>query len=124
LNLFNNSLDAIRGSGWLSVEIRREVSQGKGLPGQFQIRVRDSGVGIPADRLNHIFEPFFTTKEFGKGSGLGLAASKEIVKQHGGQISIESIVGKGACFTIRLPEASSTLVRTETVAATKEVRTR
>jgi two-component system NtrC family sensor kinase len=106
LNLFNNSLDAIRGAGTLSVSIQRQMSAGNGRPSQWQIEVKDSGVGIPADRLDHIFDPLFTTKEFGKGTGLGLAVSKWIVNRHGGQISATSPAGEGACFTILLPELS------------------
>ncbi|MCS6805361.1 MAG: ATP-binding protein [Acidobacteriota bacterium] len=104
LNLFNNSLDAIPGAGTLSVEIRREPPAEKGALSDFRIDVRDSGIGISADRLQHIFDPLFTTKEFGKGSGLGLAVSKKIVRQHGGQISVSSTPGQGSCFTILLPE--------------------
>jgi signal transduction histidine kinase len=104
LNLFNNSLDAIRSAGTLSVIIHRQPPAPKGTPSYIQIDVRDSGVGISSDRLDDIFEPFFTTKELGKGTGLGLVVSKEIVRQHGGQISVISTPGKGTCFTILLPE--------------------
>jgi signal transduction histidine kinase len=104
LNLFNNSLDAIHGSGELSIEIQHLPPAEPGAPSYFQISVRDSGIGIPPDRLDHIFEPFFTTKEFGKGTGLGLAVSKWIVSRHRGRISVVSPPGQGACFTILLPQ--------------------
>ncbi|MBI3951042.1 MAG: HAMP domain-containing protein [Acidobacteria bacterium] len=106
LNLFNNSLDAIRGAGALSVDIRRVRSPENGGPVQFQIDVCDTGVGIPAEKLAHIFEPLFTTKDFGRGTGLGLAVSKWIISRHGGRISAASPPGSGACFTIVLPEIS------------------
>lgn len=104
LNLFNNSLDAIQGSGRLSVEIHREAAVGEDGRRFLQVDVSDSGVGIPAEKLDHIFESLFTTKAFGKGSGLGLAISRGIVTQHGGRISVVSQEGKGTCFTIHLPE--------------------
>jgi two-component system, NtrC family, sensor kinase len=104
LNLFNNSLDAIRDPGGISVEIRSLAPAQKGEPDIFQIDISDSGIGIPPERLSQIFEPFFTTKEIGKGTGLGLAVSREIIRQHQGQISVKSPPGKGACFTILLPE--------------------
>ena len=72
--------------------------------------VRDTGCGIPADKLPRIFEPFFTTKsgpdETGKGgTGLGLAACRQIIEAHHGRIRVESTVGKGTQFTIKLPVA-------------------
>jgi signal transduction histidine kinase len=65
------------------------------------IRVADTGPGIPPDNLARIFEPLFSTKSF--GTGLGLATVKQIVGQHGGTIGVDSTVGQGTCFTIRLP---------------------
>ena len=68
------------------------------------IHVIDNGPGIPADNLDHIFDPFFTTKPAGKGTGLGLSLSYDIVTQgHGGQLVVDSTLGKGSTFTIRLP---------------------
>jgi signal transduction histidine kinase len=74
------------------------------------LTVRDTGSGIPREQLPHIFDPFFTTKEgpdeTGKGgTGLGLAACKEIIDAHDGRIRVESSVGKGTAFIIRLPRA-------------------
>jgi signal transduction histidine kinase len=65
------------------------------------IRVADTGPGIPPENLTRIFEPLFSTKSF--GTGLGLATVKQIVGQHGGTIGVDSTVGQGTCFTIRLP---------------------
>jgi len=67
--------------------------------------VKDSGKGIPAESLPRIFEPFFTTKAAGVGSGLGLAICKDILTEMGGDIQVESDVGRGTRFIIRLPVA-------------------
>ncbi len=63
----------------------------------------DEGPGIPAEILSKIFDPFFTTKEVGKGTGLGLAISYSIVEKLGGNIVVNSEVGRGTTFTIMLP---------------------
>jgi PAS domain S-box-containing protein len=68
-----------------------------------EIRLRDTGPGIPLENLNRIFELFFTTKEFGKGTGLGLAVSQNIIKDHGGRIYAQNAPGGGAEFIIELP---------------------
>ncbi len=104
LNLLNNSLDAISDGGMLSIKISRLSDAQPTSRHYFRIEVSDSGVGIANERLEHIFEPFYTTKGWDGGTGLGLAVSKEIVKQHGGQISVVSVPGQGTCFTILLPE--------------------
>ena len=74
---------------------------------QVVIKVSDSGVGIPADKLRLIFEPFYTTKEPDAnghgGTGLGLSVCRQIIEQHQGRIRVESLVGKGATFTLKLP---------------------
>ena len=69
-----------------------------------EIRVRDNGIGIPADIRDKLFQPFFTTKPTGEGTGLGLSISYDIVtQQHGGSITVDSKVGEYSEFTIRLP---------------------
>lgn len=69
------------------------------------ISISDTGCGIPNENLNKIFEPFFTTKEPGKGTGLGMSISYEIIKKHNGEITCESEPGKETRFTIKLPIA-------------------
>jgi signal transduction histidine kinase len=72
-----------------------------------ELSVTDSGVGIPPDRLRLIFEPFYTTKEPDEhghgGTGLGLSVCRQIMDQHQGRIRVESLVGRGSTFTIKLP---------------------
>jgi two-component system NtrC family sensor kinase len=65
--------------------------------------VKDNGKGMPKDVQKRVFEPFFTTKEAGKGTGLGLSISADIIRKHGGEISVESEVGVGTAFTVKLP---------------------
>lgn len=67
------------------------------------IRIEDNGCGIAAENLARIFEPFFTTKAVGKGTGLGMSISYEIVKKHGGDIQVQSSVGAGTSFTLSFP---------------------
>jgi PAS domain S-box-containing protein len=67
------------------------------------LRVQDTGIGMTRSALAHLFEPFYTTKEVGKGSGLGLAAAYGMVRQHDGQITVDSELGKGTRFAIYLP---------------------
>ena len=68
-----------------------------------EIKVTDNGIGIPDKVRSKIFQPFFTTKPTGLGTGLGLSLSYDIIKAHGGSISVESKEGEGATFRIQLP---------------------
>ena len=98
LNLLNNARDAISGAGRISVETR---PTGRAV----QIRVSDDGCGMSQDLMERVFFPFFTTKGVGKGTGLGLSISYGIVKGLGGNIEVESELGKGTTFIITLPVA-------------------
>ncbi len=69
--------------------------------------IEDSGCGIPAEHLDRLFEPFFTTKPVGKGVGIGLSICYNIVDKHGGEIVVESEVGKGSTFTVKLPRENA-----------------
>ena len=71
--------------------------------GKIKIKVKDNGNGIPQKNLDKIFQPFFTTKPTGQGTGLGLSLSYDIVKAHGGELSVETKVGEGCTFIIQLP---------------------
>jgi PAS domain S-box-containing protein len=95
MNLLVNAAQAIEKEG----EIRIST---QALDGQVQIRISDSGSGIPKENLSRIFDPFFTTKEVGKGTGLGLNVAYNIIQKHKGTIDVESEVGRGTTFTIRL----------------------
>ena len=111
VNLLLNAADAVGDAGGTITVATRTVlmdSEGENpaAPG-VEVSVRDDGAGIPADRLSRVFEPFFTTKG-GRGNGLGLAVSWGIVEAHGGRISVESHVGDGSHFAVRLPLVSAT----------------
>jgi signal transduction histidine kinase len=67
------------------------------------VEVEDTGCGIPPEHRPRLFEPFFTTKPVGQGTGLGLSVSFGIVRDHGGAIDVESEVGRGSTFRVRLP---------------------
>ena len=69
------------------------------------VRIEDDGCGIPAEVISHIFDPFFTTKSVGEGTGLGLSIAYQIVRKHGGELSVESTPGSGTCFRVELPAA-------------------
>ena len=94
LNLLLNALDATEPGGSVAVELRRG-------PAGFSIVVSDDGCGIPAELRGKVFDPFFTTK--GNGTGLGLANSYKIAQSHGGELTFESVVGRGSTFTLTLP---------------------
>lgn len=97
LNLVNNAMDAIQKGG--KITVTTDIGEGDSV----EIRVNDTGTGIPQENLRKIFDPFFTTKPPGKGTGLGLSICHGIIEKLGGSISVASQVGKGTTFTIRLP---------------------
>jgi PAS domain S-box-containing protein len=101
LNLAVNARDAMPGGGEL--EFRTERVPREGAPAELVVSVRDTGTGIPEELHERIFEPFFTTKQSEKGSGMGLAVVYGIVQSHRGSVSLESTLGAGTRFEIRLP---------------------
>ncbi len=102
INLVINARQAMPTGGRLRIDVRENVEAGMA-----EIRIADSGVGIPADQLRLIFEPFYTTKDPDEsghgGTGLGLSVCRQIIEQHQGRIRVESVVGKGSTFTVKLP---------------------
>jgi two-component system NtrC family sensor kinase len=100
LNILMNAIQASASGGRVEVSTRPDESNPTGA---VVIEVRDTGCGIKAEHLPHIFDPFFTTKPVGQGTGLGLSVSYGIIRDHGGRIEVESELGRGALFRIRLP---------------------
>lgn len=114
LNMIVNSAHAIadvvgdgsNGKGTIRISTRHVRSAERNAGDWAEVRIGDTGVGIPKDVISKIFDPFFTTKQVGKGTGQGLAISYNVVvEKHGGTIDVESEVGKGTTFIIRLPIA-------------------
>ena len=96
LNLINNARQAIHNKGTITLRTWVEDKTAS-------IAITDDGVGIPKENLSRVFDPGFTTKGVGGGTGLGLSICYQIVKDHRGRIDVESEVGKGATFTVRIP---------------------
>lgn len=95
-NLILNAIQATDSAG--RVRVSASLASDR-----LRIAVRDNGNGIATDDLPKVFEPFFTTKDVGEGTGLGLPISHGIVREHGGEIQVESTLGEGSCFTVILP---------------------
>ena len=98
LNLVHNAADAMPQGGTITL-------LGQATATHVQLQVQDTGSGIPADKLARIFEPLYTTKP--AGTGLGLYIVREIVEAHEGQITVASVAGQGATFTLTLPRLAS-----------------
>ena len=98
INLIFNATDAMTEGGTLTIE--SSFHSKKGL---IEIKVGDTGCGIAEEEIPNIFDPFYTTKKEGKGVGLGLSTVYGIIERHKGTIGVESDVGKGSLFTIKLP---------------------
>jgi signal transduction histidine kinase/iron only hydrogenase large subunit-like protein len=98
VNLIQNGLDSIEKRGKVVISACKPEDQDC-----LEIRVHDTGRGMPPEVLSDIFTPFFTTKQLGKGTGMGLSIVYGVVKMHSGEISVDSEVGRGTTFTIRLP---------------------
>ena len=98
INIIRNAGQELEGRG--KILLRAGLNEERG---ELLIEISDNGPGIAAVDLEKIFDPFYTTKDVGKGSGLGLAVTREIIAKHGGEITVESEPGQGAIFSIRLP---------------------
>ncbi len=101
LNLILNAIQAMPEGGTLHLRTHRDAS------GNICLEVEDTGVGIPPENLKNLFTPFFTTKPIGEGTGLGLYIVHAIVSRNGGEIQVESEVGKGTLFRILLPKKTT-----------------
>jgi signal transduction histidine kinase/CheY-like chemotaxis protein len=118
VNLAVNARDAMPGGGTLTIDTSNITVDAAAVAGgsrapqgkNVRLRISDTGVGIPADVLDHVFEPFFTTKQDGSGTGLGLATVYGILAQAGGQIQIFSEPGSCTTFSITLPVTAQALV--------------
>jgi len=102
LNLIINARQAMDAGGQMTIQVRRNTEAGVG-----EISVRDAGHGIPPETLRKIFDPHFTTKtpdaQGQGGTGLGLSLAREVIEAHHGRIRVESTVGQGTTFTLKLP---------------------
>ena len=96
INLLSNAADAIPTRGTIIVKTWAE-------PSSVCLSVTDDGQGMPPELVKRVFEPFFTTKDVGKGTGLGLSISMGIIEDHRGTIDLNSAVGRGTTFTVKLP---------------------
>ena len=96
MNILVNAAHAIEKHGEIRISTRK-------IDDSVEIKISDTGAGIPKENLSKIFDPFFTTKEVGKGTGLGMNVAYNIIKKHNGTIDVESEVGKGTTFTITIP---------------------
>jgi DNA-binding response OmpR family regulator len=96
MNLVANSIDAISGTGAISIETGARS-------GAYEIKVSDTGIGIPPELRERVLEPFFTTKPVGQGTGLGLSITYSIVRKHSGTLGIECPEAGGTAITLRLP---------------------
>ena len=101
LNLFKNAIQAMASGGQLSVRAQRSRD------GSVEVRIEDTGTGIPSEHVEHLFDPFFTTRE--TGTGLGLAIVRKAVEENGGRIDVETKQGEGTVFALVLPEGAPDL---------------
>lgn len=97
MNIIANAIDAIPEQGKITIQAKYLAKTD-----EVEVKIIDTGIGIQQDIVEKIFDPFFTTKEVGKGTGLGLYISYNIIKSHNGTIDVESVHGKGTTFTVRL----------------------
>ena len=102
MNVIVNAQKAMDQGGTLTVASRLRAGA-TDADGAVEVLFTDTGCGIAPEHLTKIFDPFFTTRKVGEGTGLGLSLSHGIIKNHGGEIAVESVVGRGTTFTITLP---------------------
>jgi two-component system, NtrC family, sensor kinase len=102
MNLLVNAGHAIENNGQITITTWLDDDTAN-------VSIADTGCGIAPEHLNRIFEPFFTTKEVGRGTGLGLSISYDIIQKHHGEITVDSTVGTGTTFTVRLPLGNTAL---------------
>jgi two-component system NtrC family sensor kinase len=102
MNILINAVQAMQERGTITISTRHNEPDNS-----VEVLISDTGCGMPADKIDQIFDPFFTTKESGQGTGLGLSIAYGIITSHRGSIAVESEVGKGSTFKIRLPVASA-----------------
>jgi PAS domain S-box-containing protein len=95
-NIITNAIQAIPQTGEIKIKTIKNDRR-------IIIEIEDNGTGIPKENLDKIFMPFFSSKEYGKGTGLGLSIARKVVKEHGGDIKVKSVVGKGSIFMFTLP---------------------
>ncbi len=98
MNILMNAVQAMHERGTITI-VTRYNTDGDSV----EVSISDTGQGIPPEQIDRIFDPFFTTKESGHGTGLGLSIAYGIVTTHGGSIAVQSEIGKGTTFTIRMP---------------------
>ncbi|HZX33651.1 MAG TPA: ATP-binding protein [Rhodocyclaceae bacterium] len=95
-NILQNAVQAVSDGGEIRI---RSLT----VDNQLVIRIDDDGAGIPPDQLERVFDPFYSTRDVGKGTGLGLTVTRDIVQAHGGTVAIASQPGRGTCVTVALP---------------------
>ena len=98
MNLIKNAIEAMPNGGILTLSAVKTENE-------YVISVTDTGLGISSDVKSNLFKPFYTTKRW--GTGLGLTICKQVAEAHGGTISVESEVGKGTTFTMKVPAQTS-----------------
>lgn len=127
-NIVLNANEAMAGRGTVNVAVKNMDIPAKANPrlpngGRFlRIDIQDTGIGVPEQNLAKIFDPYFTTKQ--KGSGLGLATSYSIIRNHGGLIQVESQPNRGTTFTIYLPASKGAEVKAAKTSSAAMVKTR
>jgi PAS domain S-box-containing protein len=108
MNLMSNACDAMKKQPPREILLAIRLSTNPALPDFWECEVRDSGCGIPPELQDKIFTPFFTTKPKGEGTGLGLSITRNVIRRHGGDITVRSEVGKGTSFLVFLPKPEAT----------------